>query len=58
MKRSPQALGRGILFCVAMVIVAYEMAIDPHPPGPDPTILIAALGIAAASISLKWDGRS
>jgi hypothetical protein len=58
MNPSFQSLGRGILFVVALLILGYEFIIDPIPPGPDRTIVIAAIGLAAASISLKFDWRA
>jgi hypothetical protein len=58
MKPSFQSLGRVILFVVAMGILVYEFIIGPaHGQRPDPTIVIAGLGIAAAAVSLKWDWR-
>jgi hypothetical protein len=49
MKFSFQSLGRAIV---------YEFIIGPqHGQRPDSTIVIAAIGLAAASISLKWDLR-
>ena len=58
MKLSFQSLGRAILFVTALAILVYEFIIGPHNgEKPDSTIVIAALGLAAASISLKWDWR-
>ena len=54
---SPRSLGRAVLFVVALLILLYEFVVDPSPPGPNPTIVIAAIGLAAASISLRLDGR-
>jgi hypothetical protein len=52
-------LGRGILFVAALAILVYEFIIGPkHGQRPDSTIVIATIGLAAASISLKWDWRS
>lgn len=49
-------LGRAILFFAALGILIYEFVIGPaHGDKPDPTIVIAAIGLAAACISLKWD---
>jgi hypothetical protein len=59
MKLSFQSAGRGILFLAAIAILVYEFVIGPrHGERPDPTIVIAAIGLAAATISLKWDWRS
>lgn len=66
MKPSFQSVGhailllcRGILFVAALAILVYEFIIGPkHGERPDSTIVIAALGLAAASVSLKWDWRS
>lgn len=53
-----QSLGRGILFVTALAILVYEFIIGPrHGHEPDSTIVLAAIGLAAASISLKWDFR-
>ena len=53
-----QRLGRGILFLAAIGILFYEFIIGPrHGQRPDSTIVIAAIGLAAASASLKWDWR-
>ncbi len=58
MKLSPQSLGRAILFVTALAILVYEFIVGPHNgERPDSTIVIAAIGLAAASISLKWDWR-
>lgn len=58
MKLSPQSLGRAILFVTALAILVYEFIIGPkNGQKPDPTIVIAAIGLAAASISLKWDWK-
>jgi branched-subunit amino acid ABC-type transport system permease component len=58
MKVSFQPLGRAILFLAALGILVYEFVIGPHHgQRPDSTIVIAAIGLAAASISLKWDWR-
>jgi hypothetical protein len=58
MKFSFQSLGRAILFLAALAILVYEFIIGPqHGQRPDSTIVIAAIGLAAASISLKWDLR-
>jgi hypothetical protein len=52
-------LGRAILFLAALGILVYEFIIGPgHGREPDPTIVIAAIGLAAACISLKWDLRN
>jgi hypothetical protein len=52
-------LSRAILFVAALAILVYEFIIGPrHGQRPDSTIVIAAIGLAAASISLKWDWRS
>jgi hypothetical protein len=59
MKLSFQSLGRTILFLTALAILVYEFIIAPrHGQRPDSTIVIAAIGLAGASISLKWDWRS
>lgn len=59
MKVSFQSLGRAILFLTALAILVYEFIIGPrHGQRPDSTIVIAAIGLAGASISLKWDWRS
>lgn len=51
-------VGRGTLFLVALGILFYEFVVGPrHGVEPDATIVIAALGLAAATISLKWDLR-
>jgi hypothetical protein len=48
--------GRLILFVAALGILVYEFILGPsHGEKPDPTIVIAAIGLAAACISLKWD---
>lgn len=58
MKLSFQSLGRAILFVTALAILVYEFIVGPqNGERPDPTIVIAAIGLAAASISLKWDWR-
>lgn len=58
MKFSPQSLGRAILFVTALAILVYEFVIGPsHGKEPDSTIVIASIGLAAASISLKWDWK-
>jgi hypothetical protein len=58
MKQSFQSVGRVILFVTALAILVYEFVIGPHHgQRPDPTIVIAAFGIAAAAVSLKWDWR-
>lgn len=58
MKLSFQSLGRAILFVTALAILVYEFIIEPKSGRrPDSTIVIAAIGLAAASISLKWDWR-
>jgi hypothetical protein len=65
MNMSPQSVGRAILllsrailFGAALAILVYEFIIGPkHGERPDSTIVIAALGLAAASVSLKWDFR-
>jgi hypothetical protein len=59
MNRRFQSLGRGILFLTALLILLYEFVIGPkNGQRPDSTIVIAAIGLAGASISLKWDWRS
>lgn len=51
-------VARVILFLTALSILVYEFIIGPnHGQRPDPTIVIAAIGLAAASASLKWDFR-
>lgn len=45
------------MFVVALLILIYEFLVDPRPPGPNATIVIAAIGLAAASISLRMDGK-
>lgn len=51
-------VGRLILFVAALGILVYEFIIGPsNGEKPDPTIVIAAIGLAAACISLKWDLR-
>lgn len=51
-------VGRAILFVAAMGILIYEFIIGPaHGKDPDSTIVIGAIGLAAATISLKWDLR-
>lgn len=51
-------MGRAILFVTALSILVYEFIIGPHHgQRPDSTIVIAAIGLAAASISLKWDWK-
>lgn len=58
MKFSPQSLGRAILFVAALAMLVYEFIIGPHHgQRPDPTIVVASIGLAAASISLKWDWK-
>ncbi len=58
MKPSFQSLGRAILFVTALAILVYEFIIGPkNGERPDSTIVIAAIGLAAASISLKWDWK-
>jgi hypothetical protein len=58
MKLSFQSVGRAILFLAALAILVYEFIIGPHHgQRPDPTIVVASIGLAAASISLKWDWR-
>jgi hypothetical protein len=58
MKLSFQSVGRAILFMAALAILIYEFVIGPkHGQRPDSTIVIAAIGLAGASISLKWDWR-
>lgn len=58
MKPFFQSLSRAILFLAAMAILVYEFIVGPkHGQKPDSTIVIAAIGLAAASISLKWDWR-
>lgn len=52
-------LGRTILFVAALGILVYEFIVGPSQgQKPDPTIVIAAIGLAAACISLKWDLRN
>jgi hypothetical protein len=47
-----------ILFVTALAMLVYEFVIGPaHGQRPDPTIVVASIGLAAASISLKWDWR-
>jgi hypothetical protein len=59
MKLSFQSLGRAVLFVTALAILVYEFVIGPqHGQRPDSTIVLSAIGLAAASISLKWDWRS
>jgi hypothetical protein len=54
-----QAVGRAILFLAALATLYYEFVIGPrHGQKPDTTIVLAAFGLAAASISLKWDWKS
>jgi hypothetical protein len=49
-------VGRLILFVAALGILVYEFILGPaRGERPDPTIVIAAIGLAAACISLKWD---
>lgn len=49
-------LGRAILFVAALGILVYEFILGPsRGEKPDSTIVIAAIGLAAACISLKWD---
>lgn len=56
MKLSFQGVGRAILFFAALAILFYEFVIGPgHGQKPDGTIVIAAIGLACASISLKLD---
>jgi hypothetical protein len=51
-------VGRVILFVAALVILYYEFIVGPrHHQHPDPTIVLAALGLGAACISLKWSWR-
>jgi hypothetical protein len=65
MKSSFQSIGRAvlfvwraILFVAALVILHYEFFVGPrHGQHPDPTIVIAAIGLGAACISLKWNWR-
>jgi hypothetical protein len=53
-----KSLGRVILFVTALAILVYEFVLGPHNgERPDSTIVIAAIGLAGASISLKWDWR-
>lgn len=55
---SLQSVGRAILFVTALGILVYEFIVGPkNGQRPDPTIVISAIGLAAASISLKWDWR-
>lgn len=59
MKAFSHSLVRAILFLTALAILIYEFIIGPkHGQRPDPTIVIAAIGLASASASLKWDWRS
>ena len=59
MKWSFQQIGRGILFLAALAILYFEFIVGPrHGQKPDSTIVISAIGLAAASISLKWDWKS
>lgn len=49
-------LGQAILFVAALGILVYEFIVGPsRGQEPNPTIVIAAIGLAAACISLKWD---
>lgn len=58
MNPSPRSLGRAILFVTALAMLVYEFIIGPsHGQRPDPTIVVASIGLAAASISLKWDWK-
>lgn len=58
MKPFFQSLGRGILFLAAIGILVYEFIVGPHHgERPDSTIVIAAIGLGGASISLKFDWR-
>jgi hypothetical protein len=58
MNLSFQSVGRAVLFVAALAILVYEFIIGPHHgQRPDPTIVVASIGLAAASISLKWDWR-
>lgn len=58
MNLSPRSLGRAILFVTALAMLVYEFVIGPsHGQRPDPTIVVASIGLAAASISLKWDWK-
>ena len=51
-------MARAVLFVTALAILVYEFIIGPsHGKEPDPTIVIAAIGLAAATASLKWDFR-
>lgn len=51
-------VAHAILFVAALGILFYEFVIGPrHGDSPDSTIVIAALGLAAATISLKLDLR-
>ncbi len=53
-----QSIGRAVLFLTALAILVYEFVIGPsNGQRPDSTIVIAAIGLAAASISLKWDWK-
>lgn len=58
MRPSFQSISRAILFVAALAILVYEFIVGPaHGQRPDPTITIAAIGLAAACASLKWDWR-
>jgi len=49
-------VGRLILFVAALGILIYEFIVAPSQgKDPNPTIVIAAIGLAAACVSLKWD---
>lgn len=51
-------LGRVILFVAALGMLVYEFIIGPnHGHQPNSTIVISAIGLGAACISLKWDLR-
>lgn len=51
-------VARAILFVTALAILAYEFVIGPsHGKEPNATIVIAAIGLGAATASLKWDFR-
>jgi len=53
---SPSQVGRVILFVVALGILFYEFVIGPkHGQKPDGTIVLAAIILAATTISLKLD---
>jgi hypothetical protein len=56
--RAIRFVARAILFAVALAILVYEFIIGPkHGQRPESTIVISAIALAAASISLKWDWR-